>query len=144
MPLYDFRCSQHGRFEDLVPASQDSLPCPKCSQPSRKMISMPARTSGRWGDCSGSGGVNGYYDKALGASYSNSMERDAIMKAKNLIHLEDLGGDSFMDSHFEKEKARNAATDSYLDNYDKIMKETSDPILSMQKARETSNTTIDQ
>jgi hypothetical protein len=68
------------------------------------------------------------------------MERDAIMKAKRVVHYDDLGGDSFADSYADKEKARNAETDSYLSNYDKIMKETSDPILSMAKARETITT----
>jgi len=45
----------------------------------------------KYGDCTGKYGVNGYYDKALGATYHNSSERDAICKAKGLVPLSEIG-----------------------------------------------------
>lgn len=117
MPLYDFKCNKHGKFEDLVSFSTTTLPCPKCNEPAVKMICMPARTSGRWGDCGGTHGVNGTYDRGLGATYHNSMEREAIMKAKGLISLDDVGGDNFVSDRFASEIKIKAEQDAILESY---------------------------
>ena len=40
MPLYDYKCSEHGLFHDLVPmqASGDCAPCPTCGALSARVI----------------------------------------------------------------------------------------------------------
>ena len=78
---------------------------------------MPARTSARWGDCGGAHGVNGTYDRGLGATYHNSMEREAIMKAKGLVSLEDVGGDHFVQDRLSAEQRTKAEQDKVLSSY---------------------------
>lgn len=40
MPLYDYRCAQHGLFHELVPmnASGDCCPCPDCGVLSPRVV----------------------------------------------------------------------------------------------------------
>jgi putative FmdB family regulatory protein len=40
MPLYDYKCSEHGLFHDLVPmqASGECAPCPTCGALSARVI----------------------------------------------------------------------------------------------------------
>ena len=45
MPLYDYRCPEHGVFEALAGFGQnkDPQPCPKCDSPSERTgVTMPA------------------------------------------------------------------------------------------------------
>ena len=80
---------------------------------------MPARTSARWGD-SGTGAasnVQGTYDRGLGVTYHNSMEREAIMKAKGLVSLEDVGGDHFVQDRLSAERRTKAEQDKVLSSY---------------------------
>lgn len=40
MPAYEYWCQPcHRRFERLLPAPEDLIPCPSCGAPSRKLIS---------------------------------------------------------------------------------------------------------
>lgn len=41
MPLYEYECPEHGKFEELVPMSQhreDNI-CPKCRQVAQRVMS---------------------------------------------------------------------------------------------------------
>ena len=83
MPRYDFKCIQHGLFEDLVPWTQDTLPCPQCSQPSTKQVCMPAKTPGRWGDSASK------FIPAFGREMTY-MEADIEAKKRGLVSEHDL------------------------------------------------------
>jgi len=134
MPLFDVQCESKHTQEILLKPTEPVPDCP-CGAPRKKLPSLVARTSARWGDCS-MGGVNGHYDASLGGSYRNSMERDALMKAKGVVHLDDVGGDAAVDAHFDRQKRAEKANDNYMATYQTVMKETQDPILSMTKATE--------
>lgn len=43
MPLYDYRCPQHGLFEELVPGTAGAglHPCPSCGAPAARVIAAP-------------------------------------------------------------------------------------------------------
>ena len=44
MPLYEYRCSEHGLFDRLVPVAErgEQATCPHCGQPSpRVLVSAP-------------------------------------------------------------------------------------------------------
>jgi putative FmdB family regulatory protein len=43
MPLYDYKCTEHGLFHDLVPmqASGECAPCPSCGALSARVIMVP-------------------------------------------------------------------------------------------------------
>ena len=74
-----------------------SIKCPQCGKPAIKQLSMPANTPGRWGDQTGKYGVDGFYDRGLGARYQTSMQREAIMEKKGLVSTGDF------DKHFVEE-----------------------------------------
>jgi len=76
-----------------------------------------AKTPGRWGDQTGKYGVNGYYDKGLGATYHSSMEREKIMKAKGLVSLEDYDQHMWEDET-EKRVAKAQAQQDLSDRLD--------------------------
>ena len=103
MPLFEYECPDQHVTEVLLRVREipPSMVC-SCGQLARKIISAPAFTPGRWGDQTGTYGVNGYYDKSLGATYSNSMQRDRIMKRKGLVRQEDLPN-HFIEDTMEKE-----------------------------------------
>lgn len=43
MPVYDYKCSQHGVFSELATMEQSQLPapCPQCSELSARVIMLP-------------------------------------------------------------------------------------------------------
>jgi hypothetical protein len=61
--------------------------------------------------------VNGFFDRGLGATYYNSMEREKIAKSKGLVPLEDVGGDSFIDNRMAAELNIKAQQDKILNDY---------------------------
>ncbi len=101
MPLFDYECGDRHRFEEFFKAGSEiplSIPCKTCRQPAIKQLSTPAFTPGRWGDQTGKYGVNGFYDKGLGARYHNSMEREKLMDSRGVV---DAGA---FDKHFHEDK----------------------------------------
>jgi hypothetical protein len=91
----------------------------ECGERKIFAVSMPAKTSMRWGDsgCGASSNINGVFDRGLGTTYKNSMERDAICKAKGLIPLSDVGGDHFVADRLSAEKDIKAKQDAILASY---------------------------
>ena len=42
MPVYEYECPEHGKFEILIPfalSNQSTAPCPQCTAPSGKVVS---------------------------------------------------------------------------------------------------------
>lgn len=100
MPLREYVCvdCKYKTVELIRGDYPKVIECPECKAEGHVAtaiykISMPAKTAGSWGDNTGKYGVNGYYDKALGATYYNTAERDAICKAKGLVPLSQIGED---------------------------------------------------
>ncbi len=80
--MYLFTCAVCDMTtEELVKRpAPDAIDCVMCGKPAKRLqVYRIARTPGRWGDQTGKYGVNGYYDKGLGATYHSSMEREKIM-----------------------------------------------------------------
>ena len=100
MPLFDYFCGEHVHEALFMPKEEvpHSIKCPKCGETSVKQLSMPANTPGRWGDQTGKYGVDGFYDRGLGARYQTSMQREAIMDAKGLASASDFDKDIVEDS----------------------------------------------
>lgn len=114
MPLFDYQC-KHGHVTERLIYGSDvpqRAMC-KCGTISEKMVSAPAYTPGRWGDQTGKYGVNGHYDHALGASYSTSMEKEAIMRKKGVVSSSDLD-QHFVEDRIQKEEAEHAQHQSNI------------------------------
>jgi|TARA_R110000751_G_scaffold8840_2_gene34358 hypothetical protein len=92
MPLFDYFCGEHVHEALFLPKEEvpDSIKCPECDNDSYKQISIPAHTPGRWGDQTGKYGVNGFFDRGLGARYQTSMQREALMDKKGLVSTGDF------------------------------------------------------
>ncbi len=120
MPMMLYTCSGCDRsFEELVPhPAPDAIDCIMCGvEAPRLHVYRIAKTPGRWGDQTGKYGVNGYYDKGLGATYHSSMEREKIMKAKGLVSLEDYDQHMWEDET-EKRVAQAQAQQDLSDRLD--------------------------
>lgn len=123
MPMYDFICYTCKKQTDRLCKfeNKESQTCKDCDSPLHSLVSAPAKTAGKWGDQTGKWGVNGCYDRGLGATYYNSMDRERIAKSKGLIPLEDVGGDSFVEKRMSAELNIKAEQDKILQSYkDKV------------------------
>jgi putative FmdB family regulatory protein len=45
VPLYEFECDEHGRFDTKAPMGTDSAPCPTCGDDSERVFSPPRHDS---------------------------------------------------------------------------------------------------
>lgn len=123
MPIYDFICYTCKKQTDRLCKyeNKDAQTCNDCDSPLRSLVSAPAKTSGKWGDQTGKFGVNGYYDRGLGATYYNNDQREKIAKSKGLIPLDAVGGDSFVEKRMSAELNIKAEQDKILQSYkDKV------------------------
>lgn len=80
MPIYDYHC-QPCKLDIQVfcdVEDREGQRCENCKKFLSQMVSVFANTPARWGDS------HGYFDRGLGCYVANSMERDRIMKEKNL------------------------------------------------------------
>jgi len=122
MPIFENMCYTCRKVEEVVtkwdtPVSE----CPMCGSERKRLVSAPAKTAMKWGECWGTQGVNGVYDRGLGATYHTSMEREAICKAKGLVPLSEVGGDDFVTNRLAAEKDIKAQQDKILQTYlDKV------------------------
>jgi len=98
MPIYDFKCAQHGEWEALVKWAQGSK-CPECGAPGVQQVSMPAKMTTLWnaGWNSGLSG-NGFHSPSVGHRVSDKREEEKIMNARGFRNVKDLGGEAFEDS----------------------------------------------
>lgn len=123
MPLRDFRCPQHGKFEDLVAYAVTDMPCPQCSQMSKVLLSAPARTGTLWNAGWNSGlSNNGFYSYSAGQQVSSKREEETIMHSRGFINEKDLGGDSFYDKYMNDAKADRDKLDATAAAYRRNLK----------------------
>lgn len=118
MPLFDYDCGEH-THEVFFKAGQkvsDFLECPHCQKTAVKKLSAPAYTPGRWGDQTGKYGVNGFFDRGLGATYHTSMEREKLMEAKGLVSLSDFD-DNYVEDKAQETIAHQTMQDANLKEY---------------------------
>jgi len=121
--MYDFICYTCKKQTDRLCKfeNKDEQTCRDCDSPLRSLVSAPAKTAGKWGDQTGKWGVNGCFDRGLGATYYTSAERERIAKSKGLVPLEDVGGDSFIEKRMSAELNIKAEQDKILQSYkDKV------------------------
>ena len=122
MPLYDFECEAHGRWEALTKIDAESR-CGTCGTPGRKLVSMPASTPSLWNSGWNAGlSGNGFFSYSAGRNVSSKREEEKIMNAKGFVNIKDLGGESFEDSfiagkHRERDE-HEALITRYRDNID--------------------------
>ena len=78
---------------------QPTLPCPKCSQPGVKLISMPAKTATLWNARWNEGLSNtGFFSYSAGQQVCDKRQEEEIMRKRGFINEKDLGGDAWNDS----------------------------------------------
>lgn len=118
MPIFEEACIVCNKIEEVIKKYEEpTSDCPKCGSTRKRLISAHAHTPGRFGDNTGKYGVNGCFDRGLGATYYNSMEREAICKAKGLIPLSDVGGDKFVETRLNEQAQLKNDQDRILQAY---------------------------
>ena len=86
MPIYEFACTEHGRFDDLVPMGQMTHACPQCSQQSVKLVSMPAKTATLWNSRWNEGlSSTGFHSYSVGGQVCDKRQEEEIMKKRGFI-----------------------------------------------------------
>lgn len=118
MPIYEVMCWTCRKVEEVISRFEDpTSECPMCGRERKRLVSAPAKTAMKWGECWGAQGVNGTYDRGLGATYYTSMERDAICRAKGLVPLSEAGGDAFIEKRISTEIEVKAQQDKVMQTY---------------------------
>lgn len=125
MPLYDYLCYKCKKQTDRLCKyeDKDTQTCKDCDSILHALVSPSAKTAMKWGvsGMRAASNVNGVFDRGLGATYYNSMDRERIAKSKGLIPLEDVGGDSFVEKRMSAELNIKAEQDKILQSYkDKV------------------------
>ena len=123
MPIYEYECPEHGVWELLsphvfVPIEQD-IRCPECGRISRRIVSAPARTPGRWGY------TNAYDDPVLG-HVKNSMDYERKLKERNLVPVEDVREQTTRNIRHQQEEYNKSKR--LREKIDQIESETNAPI----------------
>tara|TARA_R100000664_G_scaffold3143_6_gene7306 strand:+ start:2062 stop:2532 length:471 start_codon:yes stop_codon:yes gene_type:complete len=123
MPLFDYFCGEHVHEALFLPKEEvpDSIECPQCGRTAIKQLSIPASTPGRWGDQTGKYGVDGFYDRGLGARYQTSMQREAIMEKKGLVSTGDFDKHLVEDT-LQRQSAHQKQQDANIARYKANMK----------------------
>jgi putative FmdB family regulatory protein len=124
MPLYDFRCEEHGRWEVLAKANETRA-CPSCGVEGVRMISLPAKTASLWGTDWRKGlGGSGFFSPSAGQRVTDKREEESIMRSRGFINEKDLGGESFyqrqLDKNRDERSAAEAAAKTWTDNLKKF------------------------
>jgi len=128
MPLFDYQCEDGHVEERLFQGGEDvpaGVDCLHCGKPALRLLSMPSFTPGRWGDQTGKYGVNGHYDKGLGARYQTSAQRDRIMEKKGLVHASDTPR-HFIEDKMEAEKKDSVEHSKTMSTYKSNLKKYGD------------------
>jgi putative FmdB family regulatory protein len=122
MPLYDFRCDEHGKWEVLAKVGEEQ-PCPSCGNPGVRQVSLPAKTATLWGTDwrVGLGGA-GFFSPSVGARVTDKRQEEAIMKSRGFVNEKDLGGTDFYEGFTAKKNAERDALDSTAKSYRENLK----------------------
>lgn len=124
MPIYDFKCEEHGQWEALAKFDEQK-PCPVCGTEGVRMISLPAKMATLWNAGWNSGlGSNGFYSYSAGQRVSDKREEERIMRSRGKINVKDLGGEAFEDSFMAakqtERKEHEALASTWKDNLTKF------------------------
>jgi putative FmdB family regulatory protein len=124
MPLYDFRCEEHGRWEVLAKVNETRA-CPSCGVEGVRMISLPAKTASLWGTDWRKGlGGSGFFSPSAGQRVTDKREEESIMRSRGFINEKDLGGEVFYERQIsrihDEHKAADTMAKTYTDNLKKF------------------------
>lgn len=130
MPIYDFKCNDHGEWEALVKWAQGSK-CPVCDVPGVQQVSMPARMTTLWNAGWNAGlSNNGFFSHSAGHRVSDKREEERIMNARGFVNEKDAGGEAMHDTlasrKIDEKKQLDATASLYRENLkrfdgDKVM-----------------------
>ena len=130
MPIYDFRCPEHGEWEALVKWAQGSK-CPVCDVPGVQQVSMPARMTTLWNAGWNAGlSNNGFFSHSAGHRVSDKREEERIMNARGFVNEKDAGGEAMYDTlasrKIDEKKQLDTTANLYRENLkrfdgDKVM-----------------------
>lgn len=117
MPLYDFRCEEHGKFETIA-KWDEAVACKICGVECRRLMSVPAKTRALWngGWTAGLTG-SGFYSYSAGQHVNDHREEEKIMKSRGFVNERDLGGDNFYEKYTESKKEENRKLDAEAARY---------------------------
>jgi putative FmdB family regulatory protein len=128
MPIYEFKCKEHGVSEHILKHSQleqVEVVCMDCGRIMDRMLSNIAKTATLWdgGWKSGLQG-SGFHSASVGRHVSSKREEEKIMRAKGYIRESELGGDTFYEKMTTKNREERQRLDnmanSYIDNLKKF------------------------
>lgn len=125
MPLYDYACPEHGKWETLAKYTETTKPCPRCSIESTRQVSIPAKTATLWGSSWREGlSGSGFFSPSVGAHVTDKRQEESIMRSRGFVNEKDLGGDSFYERHTSNKVAErdtlDATSKTYIDNLKKF------------------------
>ena len=84
--LYTYRCKSCRHVTEAIRTVEERYApcsCEYCGGETSKLIDMPARTPGRWGD------TTGFYSTAFGKYFNNTHELDKYADANGYEHVND-------------------------------------------------------
>jgi putative FmdB family regulatory protein len=124
MPIYDFKCDDHGEWEALVKWAQGSK-CPVCGVPGVQQVSMPARMTTLWNAGWNAGlSNNGFFSHSAGHRVSDKREEERIMNARGFVNEKDAGGEAMHDTlasrKIDEKKQLDATASLYRENLKKF------------------------
>lgn len=124
MPIYDFKCDDHGEWEALVKWAQGSK-CPVCGVPGIQQVSMPARMTTLWNAGWNAGlSNNGFFSHSAGHRVSDKREEERIMNARGFVNEKDVGGEAMHDTlasrKIDEKKQLDATASLYRENLKKF------------------------
>lgn len=103
MPLFEFKCkSCDFMHEELVRHNTDysNWKC-DCGGKLEKQISLFAKTADRWGDNTGTYGVNGFYCPQSGKRFKSKRDQEAWMTRNGKVRVSDAELAQLEDRHFQ-------------------------------------------
>ena len=128
MPIYEFKCKEHGVSEHILKwAELESVEvvCMDCGRVMDRLLSNIAKTATLWdgGWKSGLQG-SGFHSPSAGRHVSSKREEEKIMRARGYIRESELGGDAFYEGMTQKNRDERQRLDnmanSYIDNLKKF------------------------
>lgn len=121
MPMFKFKCTCGAGGEELYGLSDEvptALDCPLCDKPDglKQCLPLLQRTPGMWGDQMGKHGVNGVYDRGLGAVYYSNKERERIAKSKGLVAVNDIS-ENYLEDVEDRHRAEKLKDEARISRY---------------------------
>jgi predicted nucleic acid-binding Zn ribbon protein len=110
MPIYVFKCVNCGGEAEQIMSweklQRSEVLCIPCGLVMKQQMTCHAHTPSRFGDQTGTYGVNGKYNKGLGCYVNNDRHAEQIAKSRGLVPF----SEAFSGRSFE------SVTDSHMDS----------------------------